>query len=194
MHSVLDIVAGLLLSGVLLVFLIPFVDFIDHLHLTCSFSPLVSFPIVLLMAIYYPKSEHWSPARGDTCVIIGSCFGVLTGSWLNYQLGIISGPGTPPPFPIIWPGKEMIGLCLLRAIIGVVCLMAVRAIGKLCTFSILCSIQRLNPKDPKTKLHASVELPVKLITYICVGMNITYLSPAVFRFLDIERITMFTEV
>ena len=88
----------------------------------------------------------------------------------------------------------MIGLCLLRATIGVVVMVAVRAIGKMCSFSILCSLQKLNPKDPKTRLRTSVELPVKLITYIFVGMNITYLSPAVFRFLNIERITMFTEV
>jgi hypothetical protein len=216
MHSLLDIVAGLLISAILLVVLIPVVDCLDHLHLTSRFSPMISFPLVLLMAIYYPKSDRWTPARGDTCVIIGSCFGVLTGSWLNYQLGtfhflalelfqiisfftfiylgIISGPGTSPPFPILWPGKEAVGLCLLRAVIGVVLLVAVRAIGKLLSYSLLCSWQKLNPSDPSTKQHTLVELPVKLITYTCVGMNITFLSPAVFRFLNIERITMFTEV
>lgn len=88
MHSLLDIAAGLFISAILLVVLLPLVDYVDHLHLKSTFSPLISFPIVLLMAIYYPKSDRWTPARGDTCVIIGSCFGVLTGSWLNYQLGV----------------------------------------------------------------------------------------------------------
>lgn len=88
MHSVLDIVAGLVISAGLLVVLIPLVDWIDQIHLTSKYSPLISFPLILLMAIYYPKSDRWTPARGDTCIVIGSGFGVLTGSWLNYQLGM----------------------------------------------------------------------------------------------------------
>ncbi|RWS04706.1 sphingosine-1-phosphate phosphatase 1-like protein, partial [Dinothrombium tinctorium] len=189
-----DIVVGLLLSSTLLVVLLPLVDVIDQFHLKSLYSPLISVPTITLMAKFYPKSDRWSPARGDTCIIMGAGEGILLGSWLNYQLGIIRGPGLPPPFPIIWPGFNLLGLGLLRATIGIICIIAVRAIGKVLVFSIMCYIHKLNPKDPETKIRSSVEVPCKLIAYMAMGISITYLSPAIFRFLNIERITMFTEV
>jgi len=146
------------------------------------------------MAKFYPKSDRWSPARGDTCVMMGSGAGILLGSWLNYQLGIIKGPGLEPPFPIMWPGLSVFGLAILRAAIGILCLLAARGLGKLVVFTIVCYIRKLDPRDPKTRIRASVEVPYKLITYLGMGLTITFLSPLIFRFLNIERATMFTEV
>jgi hypothetical protein len=125
---------------------------------------------------------------------MGSGSGILLGSWMNFQLGIIKGPPLPKPFPILWPGYGVIGLSLLRLSIGILCLVAARAIGKVFVFSVLCYIRNLDPRDPKTKIRVSVEVPMKVITYMAMGLTITYLSPVVFRFLNIERVTMFTEI
>lgn len=177
-----------------MVVLVPVVDLMDHWHLTSPFSPLVTLPVIIAMAKFYPKSDRWSPARGDTCVIMGAGAGILLGSWLNYQLGIITGPGLEPPFPIIWPEFNVLGLALLRAVIGIICILSARAAGKIVVFSIVCYLRNLDPRDPKTRIRASVEVPYKLITYIGMGLTITFLSPVVFRFLHIERPTMYTEV
>lgn len=173
---------------------LPIIDSLDHYILTNKYSPLISLPSVIGLAKFYPKLDFWSPARGDTCVIIGAAAGILFGSWINFQLGIISGPNLPTPFPIIWPGFSVIGLAILRATIGILCIVSVRALGKFLTFTLVCYFHQLNPKDPKTKINYVVEVPVKLLTYFLMGASITYLSPAVFRFLKIERPTMFTEV
>ncbi|XP_054154486.1 sphingosine-1-phosphate phosphatase 2-like [Oppia nitens] len=194
MHSVIDILAGLLLTALLMIIIIPLVDAIDHFHLTSLYSPLITIPLIVFLSTVYPKSDRWSPARGDTCIIMGSGAGILLGSWLNYQLGIYKGPSLPPPFPILWPGYEVIGLSLLRLSIGILCIIAARAFGKVLVFSLLCYIRNLDPRDPKNKIRVSIEIPSKVITYMAMGLTITYLSPVVFRFLNIERVTMFTEI
>lgn len=177
-----------------MIIVVPVVDVVDYFNLTNPYTPCYIIPLVVLMAIFYPKSERWSPARGDTCVVMGAGSGILLGSWLNYQLGIIRGSGVPPPFPIIWPGYGVIGLSLLRASIGIICIVAARAVGKVAIYSLLCYVRNLDPSDPKTKIRTSVEVPCKVMTYMTMGFTITYLSPVVFRFLNIDRITMFTEV
>lgn len=186
--------AGLVLSALMMLLLLPIIEALDTFLLINKYSPFLSIPLVIAMATFYPKSDHWSPARGDTCVIIGAGSGILFGSWLNYQLGIIRGPSLPRPFPILWPGFNLIGLALLRACIGILCIVGVRALGKFATFSLVCYIHKLNPKDPETKIKPYVEIPVKLLTYFFMGISITYLAPKVFRLLYIERPTMFTEV
>lgn len=186
--------AGLILAALLMIILVPLVDAMDQFHLKSPYSPFITIPVIIAMAKFYPKSDRWSPARGDTCVIMGAGAGILLGSWLNYQLGIITGPGLPPPFPIVWPGHQVFGLALLRAAIGILCLLASRGLGKLVVFSIVCYVRKLDPRDPQTRNRAAVEVPYKLITYLGMGITITFLSPLVFRMLNIERETMYTEV
>ena len=67
MHTVLDVIAGVLLSATILFSLAPVIDLIDEFSLANLTAPFLSFAIVSLMSIYYPKSDRWSPARGDTC-------------------------------------------------------------------------------------------------------------------------------
>lgn len=87
MHTVLDILVGLLLSATILSVCVPFVDLIDEPHFKSLSSPLITSTILCLMSIYYPKSDRWSPARGDTCVMVGFGYGIMVGTWFNYQLG-----------------------------------------------------------------------------------------------------------
>ena len=194
MHSLLDIVAGLLLAGSMMAILLPVIDWLDHLHLTSRYSPIFLFTGLIGMALFYPKSERWSPARGDTNVIIGAGAGILFGSWLNYQLGIVKGPAGEPPFPIIWPGFDVAILAILRAVIGIVCMGGARFFGKTIGLRLPCYLRGLDVNDAEVRKRASVEVPFKLVTYVSVGITITFLSPCVFRRLNIERETMFTEV
>lgn len=194
MHSVLDVLAGLLLASGLMAVLVPLIDVVDYWHLRSVYSPLVTTIVILVISIFYPKRDSWSPARGDTSVITGAGAGILLGCWLNYQLGIVRGPELEPPFPIMWPGNDVAGLALLRAMIGILLLLGSRLIGKLVGLNGLCYIRGLDASDATTLKRVSVEVPQKLITYVTLGMTITFLSPCVFRHLGIERATMFTEV
>lgn len=194
MHTVLDIIGGLILVSVLMLVALPLADIVDHFQLTNPYSPLVTLSILILLAVFYPKSDRWTPARGDTAIMLGTGGGISIGSWMNYQFGIIRGTGLPPPFPIMWPDYSVVGLALLRASIGILCVVATRAFFKSITYAIVCYIVKLNPNDIKTKQRVAVEVPHKFITYVCIGIGVTYLCPFVFRLLCIERITMFTEV
>ncbi|XP_023227373.1 sphingosine-1-phosphate phosphatase 1-like [Centruroides sculpturatus] len=189
-----DIIGGLVLVSLLMIIVVPLVDYIDHFQLTCVYSPLVILSASVAMAILYPKSDRRSPARGDTTIILGTGAGIYLGAWLNFQLGIIRGPGLPPPYQIIWPDYTLVGLALLRASIGILCVVASRAFFKSLSYAIVCYILRLDPNALETKQKTVVEMSYKFITYTTIGIMITYISPIVFRFLNIERITMFTEV
>lgn len=194
MHTVLDIICGLILVICLLAIAFPMANMIDHFQITNNYAPLYTLAVFTLLAYLYPKSDRWTPARGDTTVIMATGAGFSTGSWLNYQLGIIGRPGIPPPYQIIWPDYNVIGLAMLRASIGILCIVATRAFVKSFVTWLVCFMMKLNPRDAKTKQKPIVELPSKFITYFCIGIVITYLCPFVFRLLSIERITMHTEV
>ncbi|UYV64454.1 SGPP1 [Cordylochernes scorpioides] len=191
---IMDVLAGLALSTILMGVIVPLVDVLDYYQISWAYSPVFSNLVLTVLAFIYPKSPHWSPARGDTTVIIGTAAGVQLGSWLNFQLGIIRGPGLPPPYRILWPGYRVLGLAGLRASIGILCIMATRAFVKSIGFALLCSWHRLDPNDRQTRRRATVELPIKFLTYLAIGFVMCSTAPMVFRFLHIERVTMFTEV
>lgn len=194
MHTVLDIIGGLSLVAILMTITLPLSDFIDHYQLTNPYSPLVTVAFMLILQIAYPKTERWTPARGDTAVIMGTGTGFALGSWLNYRLGVIRGPAIPPPYMIMWPGYKVFGLALLRAMIGISCIVATRAFFKSVTYALFCFVMRVNSRDLKSRQKILVEIPSNIITYTAIGFVITYVAPFVFRLLCIERETAFTEV
>lgn len=58
-----DIAAGLLLSSLLLVVLIPAVNRLDSFLLTSLWSPLLVISISVLAIVYHPQSDKWTPTR-----------------------------------------------------------------------------------------------------------------------------------
>ncbi|KFM73456.1 Sphingosine-1-phosphate phosphatase 1, partial [Stegodyphus mimosarum] len=181
MHTVLDIIGGLVLVAILMTVILPFSDMVDHYQLTNTYSPLVTIGFMLLLQIIYPKTERWTPARGDTAVIMGTGTGFALGSWLNYRLGVIRGPALPPPYDIMWPDYRVFGLALLRAIIGISCIVATRAFFKSVSYAIFCFVMRVDSSDLKSRQKILVEIPSKFITYTAIGFVITYVAPFVFR-------------
>lgn len=169
MHSYADILAGIVFAAGLMVILVPLADAIDTIHTKSPYSPLITIPLIIAMASFYPKPERWSPARGDTCVIMGAGSGILLGCWFCYQIGWIKEAisTTGPPFPIMWPDQSTIaGLALLRSVLGICCVVAARAVGKSVSYYLLCHLHQQDPKDPETRKMSIVELPHKLITYM----------------------------
>ncbi|RVE41166.1 hypothetical protein evm_014183 [Chilo suppressalis] len=71
MHSVLDIAAGLLLSSLLLVVLIPVVDWLDGLLLTNNFAPLIVITLSILAIVFYPDADKWTPTSLLMSLLLG---------------------------------------------------------------------------------------------------------------------------
>lgn len=185
MHTVLDVLAGLLLSAVILFICAPIIDQIDEFNLKSSYSPLLSFIIIALMSIYYPKSDRWSPARGDTCVMIGFGYGMVVGSYLNYHFDCMTDPTEQAPFQILLPTARKIINSLLRTVVSAVTVEFYRFLGKKFLYPQLCSLQNLNAKDPESKKAPAVEVPLKLTVYSIIGLNICFNIPILFNYLHI---------
>jgi len=201
MHSLADIYVGLAFASILLIFVAPLADISDYFLLSNPLAPFVTITASALAIYYYPGSDRWTPARGDTTVILGSFLGTHLASWSNFQLGILKGPPLPPPYPILWPNYEQYGETLLRMAVGGVILIATRAMSKPLIFYLSCFLVNANPQEIKSQKHEVqnkkklyVELATKFFVYFAVGFNILFVAPIVFRVMGCERATFHTEV
>ncbi|XP_044271390.1 sphingosine-1-phosphate phosphatase 1-like [Tribolium madens] len=201
MHSVLDVVAGLALTVLIMTPLIPIVDYLDNYLLTDPTSPFLLLVVSILMIVYYPNSGKWTPTRGDTTMILSVCVGIHCGAWLNYQLGIMTTSDLTPPYAIMWPSYTMLGCTILRTIIGFALVLLTRSVSKSASYNFICAILKedvdvLKKSDNSlTNKHKTiVDLGCKYITCGMIGFNALYLIPQLFRYLRIERPTFFTEI
>ncbi|XP_013142811.1 PREDICTED: sphingosine-1-phosphate phosphatase 2-like [Papilio polytes] len=201
MHSVLDIAGGLVLAGALLVPLIPLVDWLDGVLLTAPYAPALVLAVSVLLVVYHPHADKWTPTRGDTTMIVSVCAGILTGSWVNYQLGNLAGSAERPPYRILWPGAAMLGCAALRTVLGLCGLLATRALAKSASYALVCALLRRDLRTLRASedsLHNAhkilAELCHKYFTYAVIGLNTTYVFPNVFYLLRINRPTYYTEI
>lgn len=187
------------LASILLPVLLPLVDTFDSFLLTHPAAPGLLVTTTVTLMLLYPGSK-FSSAKEDTAVILGSSMGLQLGGWICFQLGSIRGPPIKPPYSIIWPSYEMLGLCLLRTIIGLITVVATRAIIKSISFTAMKGIvATLRSKDKPFKedeqdVKLFIKLGTKLITYAAIGIDVVCFAPAVFRLLNIERPTFHTEI
>uniref|UniRef100_A0A1L8DYC7 Putative sphingoid base-phosphate phosphatase n=1 Tax=Nyssomyia neivai TaxID=330878 RepID=A0A1L8DYC7_9DIPT len=201
MHSVLDIVAGLLLTGALMLPLIPLVDWADYHILSHQFSPFLLLIISILLITIYPRADRWTPTRGDTTLCLAVCVGIHIGAWINFQAGDMKVPTTEPPYPVIWPSHRLLGQILLRTVLGLCAIVATRAIAKSVSYALICAIlgksrqqvrQSADTLENRTKII--VDLFYKYFTYFWIGFNTQYLLPNFFKLLGIGRPDFYTEI
>nr|CAD7204868.1 unnamed protein product [Timema douglasi] len=178
MHSLLDIVVGIILALLLMIPVVPLVDSLDYYLLTNRWSPIILLTAGILLIIFYPSSDRWTPTRGDTTMIVSVCVGVHVGAWTNFHLGILSPSPDMPPYAVIWPTYAMLGLGTLRTILGFCCIVATRALCKSASYATLCALLRLNSrelKESRNSLHNRekivVELSYTFITYFLVTLG-----------------------
>lgn len=190
MHSVADVLGGILLAIILMVFLIPAMDVIDSFLLMSPLAPLLLFSVSVAVLVLHPSSEFWTPTRGDTASILGIVTGVYLASWVQFEWGIIRGPPMSPPFKVMWPSGEMFLLCVLRTFIGLMITLATRFIAKATTYMFFRNVFKVD----KSIADARVDMASKFCTYFVVTFNIIFVAPAFFRVLGIHRPSMYTEV
>ncbi|KAJ8982898.1 hypothetical protein NQ317_004328 [Molorchus minor] len=201
MHTVLDILVGLVLAILIMFPLVPLVDYLDHYFLTSPIGPFLLLVLSVLMIVYYPNSGKWTPTRGDTTMILSVCVGIHIGAWLNYQTGLMVPSELLPPYVIMWPSYTMIGCLVLRTLIGFTCVILTRQICKSVTYHFLCALLKEDVDNLKksentlqNKHKTLVELCCKYVYCAMIGFNTLYLLPQLFKFMRIERPTFFTEI
>ena len=133
--------------------------------------------------------------RADTVMIVCVGAGVLVGSAINYQWEYIHPSPYPPPYSIVWPTFDMVGLSLLRMAIGLMILLATKATVKWLSLAILEAIFVRKTFSPSLCLQdVAIECIYKFFTYLLIAINTLFLCPAVFIILNIERPLWYTEV
>jgi len=201
MHSLADIIGGLFSSCLVLPLVLPLVHFTDYFLLSSPLAPTLTVTLSVLAIWLYPGSDKWTPARGETTIVLGCYLGAQLGNWLNFQCGIIQGVPVPPPYPVLWPTFHQYGEALLRFIIGGVICVATRAIFKPVSFLTACYILETDRQtlqmqefDVRNKKKLLADLFYKFMTYTAIGFNVVFTSPVVFRVLGCERPSFYTEL
>ncbi|XP_070698909.1 sphingosine-1-phosphate phosphatase 1 [Pempheris klunzingeri] len=188
MHSVLDVIAGFLYSVLILLFFLPALDLIDGFNLTCRYAPLIIISLHLGLGLFSFTLDTWSTSRGDTAQILGTGAGVALASHVNHLLGLMPDP-TPDRLPFAVPALSagLVGAATLRLFVGVLVLVATRALMKAVTIPLVCRLFGVPSADVrKARQHMEVELPYRYIVYGTVGFNVLFLVPLLFSYLQLS--------
>jgi len=121
--------------------------------------------------------------RGDTAAILGSALGFTIGFSCH---GPYPDDLDPGPYVIILPSLHVIGMCMIRFVIGILLIVPVRFVMKLLCFKLLPAIMPTHGVEEVVK-RPLVELSYKIITYGTIGFTASYVVPIVFEICNIGR-------
>lgn len=186
MHSVLDVLAGVLYSSLILLVSLPALDPIDGLVLHSAWAPLLVLGLPFVLALLCFRLDAWSTSRGDTAQILASGAGITLASHVNVQLGFSRDPLSATlalPNVTGW----LLLTVLLRMLIGVAVLVLTRTVMKTLTLASLCRIFRSSAGGDvrRARQHMQVELPYRYIVYSTVGFNVLFLVPLLFSYMQL---------
>ncbi|KAJ7990778.1 hypothetical protein DPEC_G00290440 [Dallia pectoralis] len=187
MHSILDVIAGFLYSLLILVVFQPALNLIDNFNLTYRYAPLIIISLHLGLGLFSFTLDTWSTSRGDTAQILGTGAGIALASHLNHYLGLMPDPPVDQ-LPLSPPGLSagLLVVCMLRFSLGLLVLLATRALMKAITIPLACWVSGVPSGDVReARQHMKVELPYRYIVYSSVGFNTLFLVPLLLTFLPL---------
>ncbi|XP_043975383.1 sphingosine-1-phosphate phosphatase 2 isoform X3 [Gambusia affinis] len=180
MHSVLDVVCGILITAVLILLTYPFWESFDSFQLTSPLSPIIALSLLLFLSYTYPELDHYSTTRGDTTIILGVCAGCSVGYWANVQLGDTFELREPLPVPLPTVTGLSVARGAGRSLLGVVALVGTRQIMKKLSLDALYSWYNVPKTDKNARRRKEIEVPSKFVTYTAVGLVNSLLVNRVF--------------
>lgn len=166
----------------------PALDLIDNFNLTYRYAPLIIISLHLGMGLFSFTLDTWSTSRGDTAQILGTGAGVALASHLNHYLGLMPDPPLDQ-LPLSPPALSaaLLAVAMLRMCLGVLVLLAIRALMKAITIPLVCRITGIPSGDVrKARQHMEVELPYRYIVYSAVGFSTLFLVPQLFTYLQLS--------
>ncbi|XP_050025022.1 sphingosine-1-phosphate phosphatase 2-like isoform X2 [Dermacentor andersoni] len=189
MHTVLDLLVGLVVAWALL---LPLVSVSVTLEAWMLAWPWGAPLCAALLLLAYPAPPRWTPARGDTCLVVATVAGIWAGEAL-----LPMALGTPTPTPVNQGAGalytveyvSLLGLSFIvaRTVVGLVASVLVRTVVKAVIYPLLCGLHGCDPKLETSRQKGTIELPYKYITYLSMGLTMSLGSPWLFHQLGIER-------
>jgi len=198
MHTVLDVIAGLILAIFLLIPFVPLADVVDRYLMYSKWTPLLILIVTVCLILIYPTSDQWTPTKGDTTLILGTCAGFFTGGWLLVTLGVQNDFRVINPMnnSINWPSLYDIGVIMIRSGLGYVCIILFFVIMKyiLSAVDVIFVKSGVQIRDEVLKRHIPVlDISYKYLTFYVVSFNIIVLIPIFQKLLSVERLSFYHE-
>lgn len=197
-HSVLDILAGIVMSLTVIVLTTPYVADFDWYQQTHPFAPMVIFISSLAMCtVFYPSSKtgdvYTYNTRGDAVQIVAVLAGVGLGAWFNLHLGFTSVVDNKEaiPYEVELPTLKVFALSVMRFFVGTVILFTMQFLLKpplVKFFSYMLGLEKPEKKHPQ------VEVGYKFVMFYCLGMAISFIIPFVHCMFGLDRPAFYTEV
>ncbi|XP_061924588.1 sphingosine-1-phosphate phosphatase 2-like isoform X1 [Entelurus aequoreus] len=185
MHSVLDVICGVLISALVMVLTYPYWESFDQFQLTSSVSPMAALALPFFLCYTYPELEHYSTTRGDTTTILGAGAGCSVGYWLNEQLGETFEPRGVLPVPLPALTAHTLALGIARFLVGVVAVVGTRQVMKAVSLRLLYWWYDIPKDDQSARTRKEIEVPSKFATYTSVGLVHSLLVSRVFLLLGL---------
>lgn len=188
MHSVLEVITGFLYSILILAVLQPMLYDIDTFYLSHSYAPLVILLTHIGFSLVAFSLDSWSTSRGDTAQALATAAGTALASRLNHQLGLQPDPleeALPLTLPLI--DGALLARSIMRLLVGVAVLLAVRATMKIVAIPMACRFFGVPSDDVrKARQHEHVELSYRFLVYGPVAYCCVSLVPLFFGFLGLS--------
>ncbi|XP_005395554.1 PREDICTED: sphingosine-1-phosphate phosphatase 2 isoform X2 [Chinchilla lanigera] len=187
MHTVLDVLGGVVITTLLIVLTYPAWTLIDCLD---SASPLFLVCIIVvpfILCYTYPVSEYYSPTRADTTTILAAGTGMIVGLWINHFFHLVSKPADPFPviqnIPPLTADKFILGLT--KFAVGIVLILLVRQLVQNLSLQVLFSWFKVVTRNKEARRRLEIEVPYKFVTYTSVGICATTFVPMLHKFLGL---------
>ncbi|XP_026347620.3 sphingosine-1-phosphate phosphatase 2 [Ursus arctos] len=187
MHTVLDVLGGILVTAVLIVLTYPAWTLIDRLDSASPLFPVCVIVVPFFLCYNYPASDCYSPTRADTTTILAAGAGVTLGFWVNHFFQLASAPTESLPGVQNIPPltTDMLVLGLTKFTVGIVLILLVRQLVQNLSLQVLYSWFKVVPRNKEARRRLEIEVPYKFVTYTSVGLCATTFVPMLHRFLGL---------
>lgn len=181
-----------MVSFTVAVFILPFIEEIDFFIQTSPASPPVLFLLCLAFStILYPAPEIGNNTRGDAVKIIATVTGCLLGMWGNYFNGMSTIVPPEGLFVIAIPSLKNVACAILRFMIGVFTIILVKTVVQTITLKGVIAFFGLRKTD---KQLPKVQVPYRFITYMTLGVIISWTVPILHSKFGLQRAAFYQEV
>lgn len=194
MHTILDILAGLLLACIIMPATLPFVGVIDEFQTQQPVAAFITVFGAFMLCYVYPTQYKWSTTKGDTANVHAISSGIAVGTLFNFQLGLTSPSNHTFPLQVQIPTLNWLLCSILCLLVGTVLLVGIRAIVKPSSIRLVCYLYGIDRKDIPAQRRHGAEVPVRFLTYHFVSIGAACLAPVIFSYLGVLREGYYTEV
>lgn len=190
-HTVWDIIGGCFYGFTMISIFIPIVDKLDWFFQTHLISPVVLFLTCLLLTVCYPNPVMGNNTKGDAVQIIASVTGCLLGEWMNYFNEMSYIVERPELMVLAFPTLKDIATSILRFIVGGVALIFIKLVVKAVSVKGISHVIGLSKPDSN---NHTVKIWYKFITYMSLGVIITWTAPILHGRFGLGRPGFYAEV